>query len=97
MKNALVVILILISTQTALAENQDFEVNLQQFCKQEQETSPADIQLLDKQYTQSPDSTLIPDVKKILKLVNHRNRLRSACKAIAKDRMPARLQASQGN
>jgi hypothetical protein len=90
MKNALVVILILISTQTALAENQDVAADLQKVCN-------ADIQLLDKQYTESPDSTLIPDVKRILKLVNQRNRLRSACKAVTQDRMPARLQASQGN
>jgi|GEM_PF-4779958 len=89
MKNALVVILILISTQTALAENQEIEVDLQKVCN-------ADIQLLDKQYTQSPDSTLIPDVKRILKLVNQRNRQRSACRAITQDRMPAQMQASQG-
>lgn len=89
MKNALVVILILISTQSAQAENQEIEVDLQKVCN-------ADIQLLDKQYTQSPDSTLIPDVKRILKLVNQRNRQRSACRAITQDRMPAQMQASQG-
>ena len=90
MKNTLVVILILTSIQFAKAENPEIEVDLQKVCS-------ANVQLLDKQYTQSPDSTLIPDVKRILKLMNQRNRLKSACKAVTRDRMPAQMQVSQGN